>query len=251
MSNNLITEEKNERVYFSMIPNMICELGLSVYAMALYVRLKRRAGETGECWESTRNLAAGCRMSTKKVGEAKRELEAAGLIKIKTAEGIHGGRPYHVITIVDVWQRNLELFSQGSTGTLQVVKIPLARFRGATKEEPYKNKGEEGGAASSAALCSASSEAETSLLPPTSRGHPAIQAIKEVTGYYPPKNLYRRIVEKLGEEPDIERLQLTYDTWTANGYNPMDYKGWLFDWYKEEMYYVPAGKKFADETSEL
>lgn len=73
--------------------------------------------------------------------------------------------------------------------------------------------------------------------------HPAIQAIKQVTGYYPRKNLHKRIIDLVGETPDITEIKKAFDTWTANGYNPMNMKGWLFDWYKERMYYLAPQQK--------
>lgn len=76
------------------------------------------------------------------------------------------------------------------------------------------------------------------------RSHPSIQAIKQITGYYPRRNLYTRIIQVVGDYPDLDKMKLAYDTWTANGNNPMNIKGWLFDWYKEEMYYIPAAQKF-------
>ena len=76
--------------------------------------------------------------------------------------------------------------------------------------------------------------------------HPAIQAYKQVTGYYPSKRLYQRIVDLLGNAPPIGEMQKAFDSWIANGYNPKNIKGWLFDWFKEKMYYVPPQQKFED-----
>ena len=83
----MVQEEVNERKYWIQIPNLIDELELSPYAVRLYLRLKRRAGENGSCYESSSNLAKGCKMSTHKIVDAKRELQQAGLISIFTEKG--------------------------------------------------------------------------------------------------------------------------------------------------------------------
>lgn len=131
MAENLVRDASSDKKYFTIIPNIVTELGLSPFAVALYVRLKRRAGEGGECWENTRNLAEGCKMSAGQVSKAKRELSQAGLITVTTEPGKHGGRPYHVITVNDIWARNAERFPS-SLGE-------LASSLGEPKNNPIKN----------------------------------------------------------------------------------------------------------------
>lgn len=92
---------------FSMIPHIIDDLGLSVYAYRLYGRILRRAGvlENGICFESTENLAAACKMSTGMVSKAKKELVKEGLITIeKRKQSSDGGYGYiqHYITVCPV-----------------------------------------------------------------------------------------------------------------------------------------------------
>lgn len=102
----LVESEETPRTNFTMIPNIVDDLGLDCYAFRLYAHLRRVAGEHGECWQSTRTLAAHCRMSTGRVSAAKSALADAGLIRIEERAG--AGGLYHVITIVDIWQRNAE-----------------------------------------------------------------------------------------------------------------------------------------------
>lgn len=60
---------------------------------------------------------------------------------------------------------------------------------------------------------------------------PAIEAIREITKRYPPKDLWQRIEKFLGERFDREGLRNCYETWIARDYKPTNYDGWLFDWY--------------------
>ncbi|GAF99333.1 unnamed protein product, partial [marine sediment metagenome] len=51
MEQNQVRSE--DRAYFTMMPNIIDDMGLDPYAFRLYVHLRRVAGENGACWQST------------------------------------------------------------------------------------------------------------------------------------------------------------------------------------------------------
>jgi hypothetical protein len=98
---------KGKRDNFTMLPNILDEMDLSPYAIRLYFRIKRRAGEDGKCWENSRNLAMGCKMSRSMITKAKRELEQAKLITIEMRLSVHGYKPGHIIRINnEVWKWN-------------------------------------------------------------------------------------------------------------------------------------------------
>jgi predicted transcriptional regulator len=105
-----IIEQTPDRKYFTILQNILDDMGLSPYAIRLYFRLKRRAGEKGECWENTKHLAEGCNMSKSQVSRSKAELEIAGLITIKKRSLAHGHFPGHIITIVDIWRDNVDYY---------------------------------------------------------------------------------------------------------------------------------------------
>lgn len=166
------------RGYFFMMPNMIDDIGLSVYAFRLYGRLKRVAGDKGHCDQSTRTLADACQMSTASVSRAKQELLTAGLIRISTKKRTYGGMDYHEITIVDIWAENVSRYQvTGSnldvTGSnLQVSPQKLASYPSAIKEEHFKKnpEEEEESPAASAGVVYRSYEKEIGSLTPTIQG---------------------------------------------------------------------------------
>lgn len=120
---------KEERNYYesdgdilhnsSAIPNIVDEMGLSPEAVRLYIRFKRRVSQNADgtidkrAFDTTMNLAKDCDMSPPTVTKAKRELEAAGLIRICFKPTKHGEYPRHDIKVVDlpVWAANKEYFS--------------------------------------------------------------------------------------------------------------------------------------------
>lgn len=96
---------KASHTYRTEIPNLIDELRLSPFEMALYVHVKRRAGDGGVCNENSRELAEATSMSAGQVSAAKNSLKQRGLIQVRTVKG------RDVISVCDIWQQNLDHFS--------------------------------------------------------------------------------------------------------------------------------------------
>jgi hypothetical protein len=90
------------------IPNIIDEMGLSVYAFRLYFKLKRVAGDNGKCYYSAKQLSEQCNMSVGSISNAKQELLDANLIRIERANE----RSRDNITIVDMWPANFASFTR-------------------------------------------------------------------------------------------------------------------------------------------
>ena len=65
----------------AIIPSFLDDYGLDPYEMRVYIRLARRAGMGGQCWESIPNMARACLMSPTKVKNCLALLAAAHLIK--------------------------------------------------------------------------------------------------------------------------------------------------------------------------
>ena len=97
--------------YFISIPNMIDDMELSVHAFRLYAHYKRRAGDSGVCFESTDTLAKHCHMSMGTVSKARKELIKAKLISVTREKNKFGGKPKFVVTITDIWPENMAKYS--------------------------------------------------------------------------------------------------------------------------------------------
>ena len=107
----MVRDNCDLRRYYMMIPNIIDDLDLSVYAYRLYGHLKRVAGEEGQCWQSSETLAKACGMGEATVSRAKMELVDKGLITIELVKNPKGGKDYHNITITDVWEINVSKYT--------------------------------------------------------------------------------------------------------------------------------------------
>lgn len=60
--------------------------------------------------------------------------------------------------------------------------------------------------------------------------HPAIEAVRATANTYPPKALWDEIIEKVGEQPNLELMARCFLEWVKKGFKPVNY-AWLFDWY--------------------
>ncbi len=110
--------DKPERAYYTMLPNIILEMGLSAHALALYFAIKRTAGEDGFCWKGTRALARESGMSMGSVSKAKDELQKKRaelgekpLIVVQHLTGAGAGN--HSIAVTDIWTENMDGRSVG------------------------------------------------------------------------------------------------------------------------------------------
>jgi hypothetical protein len=79
---------------------------------------------------------------------------------------------------------------------------------------------------------------------------PIIKDLKVITGYYPPKILMTRMEKDFKEyehERDYSRLKTTIETWVANGWNPTNYRGMLYDQFREHMHYLSDSQRLPTE----
>jgi hypothetical protein len=104
--------------FFFRVPNIVFELGLSPYELSLYSAIRRTAGDEGICFRSGLTLARLCRMSSGQVSRCKKRLTASfeklggkPLIQIVERPSTHGGKPYHEISVVNIWDDNDRYFS--------------------------------------------------------------------------------------------------------------------------------------------
>ena len=126
------------REYRTEIPNMILELGLTVYELALYVHLKRTAGDSGGSWKSTQTLAKETGMSSGSIVKAKRGLVARELIKLEKTPHETGTDQ---IAIVPVWEKNFLYFTiERSPGERGHSPHERERSPRELKNKPFKNK---------------------------------------------------------------------------------------------------------------
>ena len=154
MKTNKAKQAKAQRFFFR-VPNIVLELGLTPYEFALYCAIRRTAGDDGVCFRSGVTLARLCRMSTGQVSHCKKRLQTpdeklAGkpLIGVVERPSRHGGKAYHEIRVVDIWEENEKHFSgcqspSPSTDELATSEGEVATTVPETKKTPKRKLLEE------------------------------------------------------------------------------------------------------------
>lgn len=178
MTTYKIQDAGDLRKYYTQVPNMIDDAGLSLIAFRLYVHLKRVAGENGECYQSTSTLATACNMSAGAISKAKAELIKAELIEIEVMKDKE--KQYHSITIKDVWAKNLTTYTDSlSRGEHSLSLSEQPRSPGETKNNPIKND---------PVLSTKRESAPAKPTTPAADMRPMVEAIAQVTGDDPKLN---------------------------------------------------------------
>jgi len=109
-----LKDESNDRGYFTIIPNYILNHSTAI-AQALYLQLKRLAGEKGEAYPASRYLCEKLGVSYNTLKKEfnylleKGWIENVGFRKIKTDGGLQKVKSYK---IVDLWDLNNKHYQQ-------------------------------------------------------------------------------------------------------------------------------------------
>ena len=72
-----IIDKSGDRKYFTIVPNYIVNHS-TIYEQAIYLYMKRVAGEEGSCWESPKNIAKKLGIAPGTVRKYQKELVKRG-----------------------------------------------------------------------------------------------------------------------------------------------------------------------------
>ena len=107
-----VTDESNDRKYFTITPRIVKAYSRNAYDFALWDTIKDVAGEDGECYLNTEQLAILSGMSSGQVSESRKHWLDLGFLKgeIKKDEG-YPQAVWH-LTVPNLWQKNIEWCEQ-------------------------------------------------------------------------------------------------------------------------------------------
>jgi hypothetical protein len=148
-----IYEEKPDHHFRTEMPNIIFDIQLDPFTIAVYGHLKRVAGDNGYCWKSYKKIAESCMMSETKVKECMKILSEVNLflnsplVKIQERFKSDGSKDSNLITIIPIWRLNVEFFRSGGGGSPENPGVGRQKTGGGSpqsyKEEPYKKEHKE------------------------------------------------------------------------------------------------------------
>lgn len=126
-----VIDESNHKWRIEL-PNIIDDMDLDPYEVRLYLKFKRIAGDAGYCNRSNARLAKETKMGLTKLKECKArlaqpfpELGGKPLIRITPRKNEDGGAKSDLITIVDIWPENFEIFLNQKKARQSEVKKDL------------------------------------------------------------------------------------------------------------------------------
>jgi len=108
-----IIDKSGDRKYFTIIPNYIVNHS-TVYEQAIYLYMKRVAGEEGTCWESPINIAKKLGVDPKTVRKYQKRLVERGWIEEVGKAG--KTKPTIEYKIIDLWELNARHYAQKERG---------------------------------------------------------------------------------------------------------------------------------------
>lgn len=138
-----IVDNSRDREYFTIVPNYILNHSTES-EQALYLQMKRFAGEKGVCFATTETIARQLRCERKKVMKNIGLLLKRGWIKkVGTIAG--KTHPINAYGIVDLWQLNAEYYREKICAKKGHISKEEQRYepKGDTRYEPKKDIEEE------------------------------------------------------------------------------------------------------------
>lgn len=143
-----ILDKSGDHKYFTIIPNYIVNHS-TPYEQAIYLYLKRIAGENGTCWSSAKEISKKLGCSRNTVAKYKDRLVKRGWIEIVGKRG--KTKPTDEYRIVDLWKLNTDHYSKkesstteqskdSSTSDKKVQPVNLESSTGGHKEEHSKKE---------------------------------------------------------------------------------------------------------------
>jgi hypothetical protein len=105
---NAIKNESSDHEYFTITPRLVWALSRSPYDYTLWCVIKDIAGDGGECYLSTPDLARLAMMSAGKASECRQHLLSCGLLKGEMRKDPEYPQPVWHIRIPNIWAKNTE-----------------------------------------------------------------------------------------------------------------------------------------------
>lgn len=101
-------DESNDRRYFTITPRIVKALSRNAFDFSLWDTIKDVAGENGECFLNTDQLAILSGMSTGQVSKSRKYWLKIGFLKGEIKKDPGFSQAVWHLTVPDLWQKNIE-----------------------------------------------------------------------------------------------------------------------------------------------
>ena len=103
-----VKDESNDRKYFIITPRIVKAYSRNPHDLALWDTIKDIAGESGECYLNTEQLAILSGMSTGQVSNSRRYWIKIGFLKGEIRKDHGFSQKVWHLSIPDIWHKNIE-----------------------------------------------------------------------------------------------------------------------------------------------
>lgn len=234
-----ITDESNDHKYFIITPRIIQAYARGPHDLALWHAVKDVAGEAGECYLSTSDLAVLCDMSAGQVSKSRAYWLKTGFLKGSLRRDPGYPQPVWHLSVPDVWGKNVKWCEEhprisdrlAHKKSLHQVKASPGEGGitysegGITPGETKKsNKKIEKGERERPALDFASMTVSEAY------GIPELALYARATGFFPPAVLWQYVRDRIADSGISEdKLKVAAVAWAARGFKPQNVQG-ILDW---------------------
>lgn len=150
----VIRDQSADRKYFTITPRIVIAYARNPYDLALWTTVKDVAGESGECYLATPELAALSGMSTGQVSLSRAYWIKIGFLQGEVRRDLGYPQPVWHLTIPDLWERNISwclehpkisdrIAFMAANRSLHVVKASSGEGGGSPGETKKNNKDQE------------------------------------------------------------------------------------------------------------
>lgn len=136
---NKVQDKSNDRAYFILTPRIVLDLADDPYQVMAWNVVKDIAGEKGECYLSTEDLAILAKMSVGKFSQCRQALLEKGLLEGEVRRDPGYPQPVWHLRVPDLWARNIRHVEANP-----MLRERIAKARSESLHEVKPSPGEEG-----------------------------------------------------------------------------------------------------------
>jgi len=103
-----VKDGSNDRKYFTITPRIVSAYARTSHDLAVWETIKDVAGESGECFLNTEQLAVMAGVSTGQVSNSRKYWLKLGFLKGETRKDPGFSQPVWHLSVPDIWAKNIE-----------------------------------------------------------------------------------------------------------------------------------------------
>ncbi len=217
------------------------EVSASAFKMFAYF-CSRKDNETNICFPSLRTTAKDCGLNYSYSSVMRQELVDKGWIDL------YENRVVKVVIGFGYSKTTLDIPHEISKTSLEnphtPLDIPNSHIKELTNSINYPHLTRDNADSENPSSANKPVVKRKSSKPSDPRSeHPAIRMVHAITTRYPHKDLWDKIIREIGDNPDTEFFQTSFDVWRSVNGNPLNLAKWLFEPNKTKQLPVVYGSQ--------